>query len=458
MKIFNMTRQIIMAAVVVLLSGCSAYRSFKTPEIKAENICGEEVGMQQDTSVNVPSWREMFTDQCLQTLIGQALDANSDLQIARLNIEQAEAMLRASKLAYLPSFMFSPEGSISGFKGSKASYAYNLPVTMQWELDVAGRLRNRKEQAKADYLQSTEYARLVQTQLISAVANSYYTLIMIDEQLRITGASVANQKSNLETIIALKEAGLQNETAVNQATASYYDVQASQSDLLKQISNVENSIALLVNQPSKRIERSSFLPGNLWKYNLADGISLSALANRPDVKSSEYALRSSFYGVNVAHSAFYPSIVLGGNAGWTNNVGAIANPGGLLLSAIGSLTQPLFNRGVNRANLKIARAQYEQSLIAFQKSLLVAGTEVNDALTLCQSSAEKLNFRVRQIEANEKALANSEEIMRHSSGTYLDVLINQNALLMSQLVQVADWFEGVQGQINLYKALGGGVK
>lgn len=453
-----MKQLIITVAAIAFLGGCSTYKTFKTPEVAVDKICGNDVVM-QDSAMGVPAWREMFTNGDLQALIQKGLAANSDIRIALSNVEQSEAMLRASKLAYLPSFMLSPEGNLASFKGSKAAYAYNLPVTMQWEVDVFGRLRNSKEQARADYMGTVEYALMIQTQLVSAIANSYYTLVMLDEQLRITEASVLNQKGNVETIKALKEAGLQNETAVNQAEASYYSVKASVQDLTKQIRTVENSLALLINEPSgTAIVRGSFTPNNLFSQNLLEGISLEALSDRPDVKNSEYQLRGSFYGVNVARAALYPSIVLAGSAGWTNNVGMIANPGGLLLSALGAITQPLFNRGVNRANLKVAKAQYEQSLISFQKSLLVAGAEVNDALTLCQSSTAKLSLRKLQIESNSKALANSEELMKHSSGTYLEVLIAQNGLLMSQLVLVADWFEGVQGQINLYKALGGGVK
>lgn len=453
-----MKQLVLMATAIVLFGSCSTYRSFKTPGIEQDTVFGQGVTV-QDTPTEIPSWKEMFTDNHLQVLIQKGLEANSDLRIARLNIDQSEAMLRASKLAYLPSFMLSPEGSVGSFKKSAASYTYTLPLTMQWEIDIFGKLKNRKEQALANYLQSEEYVKMVQTQLVSAIANSYYTLVMLDEQLKITEVSIANQKGNLETIIALKQAGMQNETAVNQATAAYYDVQASQKDLEKQIRYVENSMALLINEPSGNIPRSPFMSDRIFGYDPENGISLEALANRPDVKNSEYQLRANFYEVNVARTAFYPSLVLGGSAGWTNNAGgAIVNPGGLLFSALSSLTQPIFNRGINQANLKIAQAQQEQALITFYKSLLVAGTEVNDALTLCQNSARKQDLRKLQVESNKKALFNSEELMKHSSGTYLEVLIAQQAMLMSQLVQVSDWFEGVQGRINLYKALGGGIR
>ena len=450
-----MRKIIFVGTALFFLSSCSLYRTFETPQVETKAIYGEGVQV-NDSLVDIPSWRAMFTDPHLQSFIEKGLASNSDLQIARHHIEQAQATLLSSKLAYLPSFALAPEGGVSGHDGSYAR-TYNLPLTTQWELDLFGKLRNNKEQARATLLQSVEYTKMVQTQLVASIANSYYTVMMLDQQLSIARESIVNQRENLETIIELKKAGLQTETAVNQATASYYAVQVSAKDLEKQIRIVENSIALLINQPPHAVERSSFSGGETLYATLNERISLQALANRPDVKVAEYELSRNFYGVNVARAAFYPSISLSGSVGWTNNLGVISNPGTMLLSAIGTLTQPLFNKGVNRANLKIAESQYQQSLLSFQKVILVAGTEVNDALTECQNSTEKRMLRERQVEANELAMQNSRELMKHSSTTYLEVLVAQNSLLQSKLVQVSDWFEGVQGRISLYKALGGGI-
>lgn len=440
-----------------MLSGCSVYKTFKTPETGITGVCGEGVAT-QDSLSSVAPWREVFTDIPLQQLVEKALAANTDLQTARLNIEQAEASLLSSRLAYLPSFVLAPEGSLSKVRNEETVSAYNLPLTTQWEIDFSGRLRNSKEQARAALLQSAEYARMVQTQLIASLANHYYTLVMLDEQLRITRMSAENQRENLDVMIAMKEAGMQTETAVNQATANYYGVLSSEKDLVKQIRQVENNISLLVNETPHTIARSSLEQTQAVGVDYTAPVPLAALAIRPDVKNAEYALRGSFYDVNIARAAFYPSISLGGSIGWTNNPGVITNPGTMLLSAVGSLAQPLFNRGQNRARLKIAKSQYEQSLLAFGKALLVAGSEVNDALVACQTSAEKSVFRRKQVEASRKAYENSKELMKHTSTTYLEVLTAQNTLLQSEILFVSDWFEGAQGRINLYKALGGGVE
>ena len=452
----SMNRVIFIAAASMLsLGSCSLYRTFEAPAVQTENIAGDAVKL-QDASAEIPSWRTLFADQHLQALIEKGLESNSDLQILRLKIEQAEAALTASKLAYLPSLAIAAEGGVSKFNGSTAQ-TYHLPLVTQWELDLFGKIRNSKEQAKSTLLQSAAYEQMVQTQLVASIANGYYTLVMLDDQIRIVRQTIANLKENLAVIIELKKAGMQSEAAVNQATANYFSVQTSEEDLQKQLKIVENSIALLINETPHAMRRSAYNECTTLNVELKDKISLTALANRPDVKVAEYNLRRDFYGVNVARAAFYPSISLGGSVGWTNNVGAVVNPGELLLSAIGSLTQPIFNKGVNRANLKIAHAQYDQSLISFEKALLVAGNEVNDALTECQSSAAKRILRKHQITANEQAVANSIELMKHSSATYLEVLFAQNALLQSQLEDVSDWFEGVRGSVNLYKSLSGGA-
>lgn len=449
-------KRLFFALAALMMCSCTAYKTFRSPELQTANLCGENKPT-QDTLTDLPAWKEVFADSLLQHLIEKGLVANTDLQIARLHIEQAEARLMASKLAYLPAFAITPEGSISKGQDGGAVNSYNLPLTMQWEVDVFGKLRNSKLQTRARLLQSREYAQMVQVQLVASIANNYYTLLMLDEQLRLTRQSTRNQKENLEVMIAMKEAGMQTEAAVNQASADYYNVMSSEKELMKQIRLVESCMALLVNEAPHTIVRASTSEVMAVNIDYTAPISLQALANRPDVKQAEYALEGSFYGVNIARSAFYPSISLGGSVGWTNNLGVIANPGSMLLSAIGSLTQPLFNKGVNRANLKIAKSQYEQSLLQFEKALLTAGSEVNDALITCQSSMEKKFLRQQQVESSLKAYENCQDLMQHSSTTYLEVLVAQSASLQSQLMLVADWFEGVQGQINLYKALGGGV-
>lgn len=444
-------------ALLFSLSGCSLYSKFQTPQAESASLVGSDVAL-ADSLPPLLSWREQFTDKGLQELIGKALSANSDLLQAQLQIEQSEALLRGAKRAFLPSVALAPEGNLFKSKGDPTFYTYSLPLTMQWEVDLFGKLRNQKEQARSALLQTEAYAQGVRTQLIASVANRYYTLVQLDEQLRITHASIALQQKSLVAIQALKEAGRQTETAVNQAEADLYQVEASAEELGKQIRLVENSLTLLLNESPHRLNRTLFNQAEAPASIAQDSISLYALANRPDVKQAEYALRATFYGVNLARSAFYPSLSLSGSGGWSNGMGMITMPGTLLLSAAASLVQPIFSKGMNRANLAVAKSQHQQAWIAFEKALLVAGAEVNDLLTISQSSAKKLLLRQKQVAASQSAFQNSQALMQYSSMSYLEVLIAQSSALQAELLLTSDWLEGVESQINLYKALGGGLE
>ena len=436
------------------MSSCGLYTKFETPEATPDKVYGEKITATNDTTTAVAPWREVFTDTLLTNLIEQALVENSDMQIAKLRVEQAQARVTAAKLAYVPSLGIKAEGTIAD-GGSKS---LTVPINAQWEIDLFGRLRNAKQQAQATMLQSENYVQLIQTQLITGVAINYYTLVMLDQQMEITLKSIKNLESNLEVIIALKEAGMQTEAAVNQAKANISNVKVSVHDLRIQINTVEGALAMLINKPHHTIARSTFKDSNVKKIELKEEYPILALSNRPDVKDAEYQLRNQFYGVNAARANFYPAITLGGTMGWHSTGGILKDPYSFLMSAIGSITQPLFNRGVNITNLKVAKAQYEQSLITFQKTILLAGNEVNNVLAAGKNGQQKLIHRKQQVEENQKAVENSTYLMQYGSASYLEVLIAQNTLLQAELQYTADWFKLIQGKINLYKALGGGIE
>ena len=402
------------------------------------------------------SWRELFTDSHLQTLIEHALQSNTDLLSAQQRIKEAEATLSSAKLAYLPSFMLTPQGGVSSFDKSKGSWTYTGIASASWEIDIFGKLTNAKRRSKALYLQSLEYEQAVSTSLIANVANLYYTLLMLDEQYRISEETAVNWRESVRTMRAMMAAGMTNEASVSQSEANCRQVEASLLDLKQQIKEVENSLSILLGEVPGGIERGH-LAGQDFPEDLTVGVPLQLLSRRPDVKSAELSLASAFYSTNAARSAFYPSITLSGTAGWTNSAGnMIINPGKLLLSAVGALTQPLFNKGLNIAQLKIAKAQQEEAKLAFQQALLNAGSEVNNALTQVQTARGKTELRTGQIISLENAVRSTQLLMQHGTSTYLEVLTAQQSLLSAQLTQVADRFDEIQGIINLYQALGGG--
>lgn len=439
-----------------LLSSCGIYTKYKPATEVPDNLYGEEVATEDSTNLGGMDWREIFTDPALQALIEQGLENNTDYQSAQLRVEEAEATLLSAKLAFLPSFALAPQGTVSSFDSHKATQTYSLPVTASWELDVFGRMRNAKKQAKALYAQSQDYRQAVRTQLIAGIANTYYTLLMLDEQLAISQQTEEAWKETVASTRALMNAGLANEAAASQMEATYYQVQTSVLDLKEQINQVENSLSLLLAETPHAYER-----GNGGKPQFPEdfsvGIPVQMLANRPDVRSAERSLEMAFYATNAARSAFYPSITLSGSAGWTNAAGSmIVNPGKFLASAVASLTQPLFARGQVIAQYRIARAQQEEAALSFQQALLNAGSEVNDALTTYQTSKEKSVLLDKQVSSLQMALKSTSLLMEHGNTTYLEVLTARQTLLNAQLSRAANRFAEIQSMINLYQALGGG--
>lgn len=445
------------------LSSCHIYKSYDRPEdIHSPETYRDTAStvspLSADTATigNLP-WREVFTDPFLQVLIEEGLTNNTDLQTALLNVKQSEALLTSSKLAFLPSLGLSPQGTISSFDHGKATKTYQLPVVASWEVDIFGNLLNAKRSAKATLEKSEAYRQAVQTQLVAAIANYYYTLLMLDKQLAITEETAVKWKENVETMKSMKEAAMTNEAAVVQSEATYYQVCATLPDLRRSIREAENALSLLLGKAPQQILRGNLADQSL-PSDLSTGIPLQLLSNRPDVRVAEKALAETYYSTNQARAAFYPSIRIDGSAGWTNSAGSvILNPAKFLASAIGSLTQPLFYRGANIARLKVAKAQQEQAKLSFQQTILNASGEVSDALYMYQTASEKSDVRKKQIDALEKSVEYTADLfMLGSSTTYLEILNAEQSLLSARLSEVSDSFTKMQAVVNLYHALGGG--
>lgn len=447
-----------MAACAALLSSCGIYTTYHPATEVPEQLYGEEVVVSDSSSIASLHWRELFTDPYLVTLIEQGLANNTDYLAAGLRVQEAEATLLSAKLAYLPSLALAPQGTLSHLEGHKMTKAYSLPATASWEIDLFGKLRNAKRQSQALLAQSKDYQQAVRSQLIAGIANTYYTLLMLDEQLRIAEQTATSWGESARATHALMQAGMTNEAAVAQMEAAYAQVSASVLDLKDQINQVENSLSLLLAETPHRVQRGT-LAGQTWPSSLSVGFPVSLLANRPDVRAAERSLEQAFYVTNQARAAFYPSITLSGSAGWTNSAGGmISNPAQFVASAVGSLTQPLFAKGQLTGQLKIAKAKQEEASLQFQQTLLQAGAEVNEALVQYQTAQEKRELYAQQVNALQTAYRSTSLLMEHGTTTYLEVLTAQQSLLSAQLTQVANEVTEIQSLIQLYQALGGGAE
>ena len=452
-------RNILAITLAAGLTSCGVYTKYERP---SEALAGLDslyrADLRPDTAQTLASlsWEELFADPHLQALIRRGLEANTDLQVARLQVEEAQATLRQSKLAYLSSANLTPEGTLSSFDGKKPQQTYSLGASVSWEIDLFGKLTNAKREARAALLASDAYRQAVQTQVVATVADSYYALLMLDEQISITRRMVESWEEYVHALEALLRAGQTDRATVNQARASKLAAESSLETLVQQLVEQENALCAFLGETPRVVERGS-MEGQSFPDTLRVGVPLDLLARRPDVRQAEAELMEAFYATNGARSAFYPSITLSGSAGWTNSGGtAITNPGAWLLSAVGSLVQPLFNKGENIANLKIAKARQEEALLHFRQELLDAGNEVNDALAQWQSARRRIRLDTAQVEHLAATLHDTSLLMQHSADVnYLQVITARQSLLSARLTVVQDRYDEIQGVIQLYHVLGG---
>ena len=450
---------------LLLLASCGLYNKYERPDVNTAGLF-RDVQSDVDTLVtntdenfgNLP-WREVFTDPQLQALIEKALENNTDLRNAALNVQMMEDMLKVAKLAFLPSVAVAPQGTISRVMtdGASASKTYQLPISASWNVDLFGNILSQKRSAQVQLLATKDYRVAVQTSIICGIANLYYTLMMLDEQLAIVTDMEGLVKETWDMMKLQMNLGRARSTSVQSAEASYYQVQAQGVDLRRQIREIENSMSLLLNEAGHRIDRGTFYNQSL-PAKFAAGVGIQLLTNRADVHAAEMQLAQCFYDVETARSRFYPNITISGNAMFTNNLGAVVNPGKWLLSAVGSLTQPIFQHGQIVAGLKVAKAKQEQAFNTWQNTILKAGNEVSNALLAYNSSQDKSVLDEKQVELYKQNVEDTRKLYTSKGTSYLEVIQAQSSLLNARISKVSDDFSKMQAVVNLYQALGGGSK
>lgn len=459
-----MKKLMIMMSAALLLTSCGLYNKYERPDVDTKGLVRDTVSLTDTLAVadttsfgNLP-WRSLFTDPQLQTLIQQGLDNNPDLLNAALNVHMVNEALKIAKLAFLPSVAISPQGTLSSFDGAAATKSYSLPVTASWNVDLFGNLLSVKRSAQMQLIATKDYQTVVKCNVISAIANLYYTLLMLDRQIEIVSDMELLTKDTWDKMKFMHDNRVgYRSTAVQSAEAAYYQVQTQKIDLQRQVREMENSLSLLLGQPGQTIPRGRF-EGQYLPSEFSTGVGIQMLANRADVHANEMALAQCFYDVETARSRFYPSITVSGTAAFTNNNGTV-NPGKWLLNAVGSLVQPIFQHGQIVAGLKVAKDKYEQAFNTWQNSIYKAGNEVSNALVSYNSYADKAELDGKRVAVLKKNVEDTRKLMESSSNTtYLEVISAQSNLLNAEINEVTDQFNKMQSVINLYQALGGGAK
>lgn len=458
MNIFAKT--VLGVALCATLSGCNLYKKYETPtDTPLTRSYAEALAQKPDsTAFGNVNWHQVFTDPILADLIDRALKNNTDLKNAKLNVDAAQAQLLGARLSYLPSLALAPNGAGAKYGSNDMGWSYQIPAQASWEIDVFAKILNSKRGAEVAVTRSKDYRQAVQSQIIAAVASTYYTLSAVQEQLVLSRNTSVLWGETVNTMQNLMEAGRTTEAAVKQSEANYYSILASITDLETSIDRLNNTMSLLLNEMPQewtvRENASLSLPPMA-----ANGVEMAWLAARPDVHAAEMGLAAAYYSTNSARAAFYPALTISVNGGFTNALGSmIVNPGDWFVQLAGSLVAPIFSRGRNIATLKAAKAAQQQALNSFEYAILNAAAEVSDALTVYRKSHEKAILLDKQVTDLDQAVSMTQDLFTFSTGSvdYLTVLTAQQSLLQAQINRIACSQAGNLAVINLYQALGGG--
>lgn len=457
-----------MISVVLLVSSCGLYNKYERPDVNTTGLIRDALSdvdtlAVQDTASfgNLP-WRSVFTDPQLQQLIEQGLEKNADLLNAALNVQMYETMLRAAKLAFLPAVNLGNAQQQMGYittvhsDPSSTVKAYTFPATATWTLDLFGNVLSQKRSTQMKLLGMKDYQMAVRAKIISGVANSYYTLLMLDEQLRISEDMGQMAKETWEMMQLQYKLGRVRSTGVQSAEASYLSTMTKVNEFRRQIRSTENALCLLIGQAGQQIPRTTLAQQSL-PSEFATGVGAALLKNRPDVHNAEMSLAACFHDVQTARSQFYPSITIGATANFSNLTGS-SNPGKWTTTFFGSLLQPIFNRGALTAKLKVTKIQYEQAFNTWQNAILKAGNEVSNALVNYNQYDANSKLEAQRVKVLTQNVEDTKALYKSSSSTYLEVLTAQTQLLTAQLNLASNDFNKMQAVVSLYTALGGGGK
>ena len=412
------------------------------------------------------SWKEIFTDAVLQKHIAKALENNLDIRIALQNIASAEAYLKQSKAAYQPTISVGPDYSFNtsslntqfGQIVGERRYINQFDITanLGWELDLWGKLKGQEKAQYAAYLSSVAAHQNVKSNLVASIATAYYQLLAFDEQKKIFSNTIEIRKKNLETTKALKDAGIVSEVAVQQSEALVYNAEASLVTLDVQIQMLENTISLLMGEPSHEIERTSLSTQN-FALNTDLGYPSALLANRPDVKQAEFNLINAFELTNAAKAQFYPSLRITGSTGVQSvDIDKLFSGNSVFANVLVGLAQPILNKRQIRTNYEVSLANQERAYLNFRKTILNAGNEVSDALKMYNAQDQFIAFKKKELSAYDKSVEFSQELVNYGMANYLEVL-NANVNKLNAEINIANaQYTKLQAGVELYRALGGG--
>jgi multidrug efflux system outer membrane protein len=461
--------RLILATITTFLIVSCVTQKYQSPGLAVQGQLYRDSTSADTATIATMPYKSLFADTILQGLIEEGLRENLDLKAAIQRMNESRENFQQSRAALLPDLNANANVNPSRLSAAAqdippayigayplATTLYQISLTSTWEADIWGKLTSATRSVFATYLQSDAARRAIQTQLIADIANYYYLLLSYDEQLKITLQTIDNRQNDVTTLKALKESGLANGAEVVQSEANRASAELLVPDLKQNIREAENSLCLLLGRAPGEIRRATLAEQTPYP-NLQTGVPSGLMKNRPDVQEAEFAFRAAFENVNVAKTYFYPQLTITAQGGYSNLTIKDFFLNSIFYNVVAGLTQPIFNRRLNKTRLRVAQAQQKEAFFAYQKALLNAGMETSNSLYSYQTALEKQTIRQDQIKNLEKAVDFTKELLRYSSATnYTDVLTSEQSLLSAQLNNIGDRLQQLQAVVNLYRALGGG--
>ncbi|RQO31145.1 hypothetical protein DBR32_10605 [Taibaiella sp. KBW10] len=454
------------AVGVTLLQACKITKDYSRPELELPASYRDKANPADEPMLEMPVYAAFFKDGALVALLDKMMQKNPDLLIASENMLTTSEVLRSVKLNYLPDInlqvnagaqRLSKNSMLGSFSGGLLFQEYNFAPAISWDIDFWGKLKRQREEALSNYMAQSEYRRALRVQLIAQTAQFYYNLLSLDEQLKITQEVEKIMVFTLQLLKVQYSVGEANSIAVKQFEAQLSETRALIPEIRASIKAQENALQALAGSYPGEVKRAQSLQNGVFTTSLSAGLPAHLLANRPDVRQQEFALKAANARVGIAKTDFYPSFKITAQGG-LNAISALnwfSIPASLFGTATAGLTQPIFNRRNIKSAYGQAIHQREAAVHLFRKSVLTAVEEVSTALSNIEYLKEQLSEATNRKVAMQQAMDDAQLLYKYGEANYLEVLVVQQGYFQAQLAHVAVIQKEINAYIALYKSLGG---
>ncbi len=471
MSIFNIKNFLISGAITSLLMSCAVGKKYTRTDLQIPETYKESLQVTGDTVV-LP-WKTFFKDPKLIGLIDKALSRNNEVNVALKNIQQLDLIYKQAKLGLMPTLdltaganrSWASANTLNGslneqFVGTKYMDDFSAALRLSWEVDIWGKAKMQKESAAADYFGQKENLNAIKSRIVVQVAQAYYNLISLDEQLKIAEQNIELSNNTLKMMNLQFTAGQINSLAVQQSEAQKKTAELLIPLAKQNISIQENALSILCGEYPARIEREGNLKAMIPENKLSEGLPAQLLSRRPDLKMAEFNVISLNSKTGLAKAAMYPSISLSPQIGVNSNKfnSWFDIPGSITKAIAANLAAPIFQKKELKTAYGTALIEQEKAAISFKQSVMTAVGEVSDAMAKSKGSSERLELLEQRTAILDKGINDALKLYKSGMATYLEVITAQNNKLQNDLEAINVTLEKLNAEVDLYRALGGGAQ